>query len=83
MAGAISTEPREIGPIVAPIAIMCPCFAKLARMRCSFVASSDTYYPCHAVFCSLKPSSLTVSSRIKNFCTLPVTVMGKLSTNLM
>lgn len=36
-----------------------------------------------AVFCSLSPSSLTVSSRIKNFCTLPVTVIGNASTNLM
>jgi hypothetical protein len=27
--------------------------------------------------------SLTSSSRIKNFCTLPVTVMGKASTNLI
>jgi hypothetical protein len=31
--------------MLAPIAVMCPCFAKLARMRCSFVASSDTYCP--------------------------------------
>ena len=37
----------------------------------------------HAVFCSLRPSSLTISSRMRNFCTLPVTVMGNASTNLM
>ena len=28
-----------------------------------------------------KPSAFTLSSRIRNFCTLPVTVMGKASTN--
>jgi hypothetical protein len=37
----------------------------------------------YAVFCSLKPSSLIVSSRMMNFCTLPVTVIGNASTNLM
>jgi hypothetical protein len=36
-----------------------------------------------AVFCSLKPNSLTIASRMMNFCTLPVTVIGKASTNLM
>ena len=36
-----------------------------------------------AVFCSLSPSSLIISSRMMNFCTLPVTVIGKASTNLM
>jgi hypothetical protein len=35
----------------------------------------------YAVFCSLRPSSLIVCSRIMNFCTLPVTVIGKASTN--
>ena len=34
----------------------------------------------YAVFCSLKPSSRTVSARIINFWTLPVTVFGKAST---
>jgi len=30
---AISTEPGEIGPMIAPTAVICPCFAKLERMR--------------------------------------------------
>lgn len=30
----------------------------------------------YAVFCVTNPSSLTIASRIKNFCGLPVTVIG-------
>ena len=36
-----------------------------------------------AVFCSTRPSSSVICSRMMNFCTLPVTVIGKASTNLM
>jgi hypothetical protein len=36
-----------------------------------------------AVFCSARPSSSIICSRMMNFCTLPVTVIGKASTNLM
>lgn len=32
--------------------------------------------PVHAVFCVTNPSSSTIASRIKNFCGLPVTVIG-------
>ena len=35
---------------------------------------------CHAVLCSLKCRSPIISSRIANFCTLPVTVNGISST---
>ena len=34
----------------------------------------------HAVFCSASPRSAVVSARSTNFCTLPVTVVGKAST---
>ena len=37
----------------------------------------------YAVFASLSPSSRIISSRIRNFCTLPVTVIGKASTKRM
>ena len=37
----------------------------------------------HAVFSWVSPSSRIISSRIRNFWILPVTVMGKPSTNLM
>lgn len=30
----------------------------------------------HAVFCVTSPSSSTIASRIRNFCGLPVTVIG-------
>ena len=36
-----------------------------------------------AVFCSARQSSSIICSRMMNFCTLPVTVIGKASTNLM
>ena len=36
-----------------------------------------------AVFSSASPSSDAVSARSMNFCTLPVTVVGKLSTKRM
>jgi len=45
--------------------------------RCS--AGSDG---AHAVFCTLRPSSAMVSSRMMNFWILPVTVIGNASTNL-
>src|SRR5215471_7466253 len=35
------------------------------------------------VTCSTSPNSLIIASRIANFCTFPVTVMGKSSTNRM
>ena len=37
----------------------------------------------YAVLSSASPSSAAVSSRITNFCTLPVTVIGKPSTKRM
>ncbi len=37
----------------------------------------------HAVSAWARPSSSTIASRIWNFCTLPVTVIGKSSTNRM
>ena len=39
--------------------------------------------PSHAVFTMVSPSSSIIASRITNFCTLPVTVMGKPSTKRM
>ncbi len=43
---------------------------------------SDFAIP-QAVLFTVSPSSRIISSRIKNFCTLPVTVIGKASTKRM
>jgi tripartite-type tricarboxylate transporter receptor subunit TctC len=44
--------------------------------------SAGNNAPPHAVFCTFRPSSAIVSSRMMNFWILPVTVIGNASTNL-
>src|SRR6185503_11875914 len=54
-----------------------------AAALCTRPVTTSSGVAPQAVFCSARPSSATICSRIMNFCTLPVTVIGKASTNLM
>ena len=52
----------------------------VALMRTHGLSEGRTVYAILMAAAFSRPSSVTLSSRIKNFWTLPVTVMGKAST---
>ena len=57
-----------------------PCVLSVALMRTLGLWDGRTVYAILMAAAFSRPSSVTLSSRITNFWTLPVTVMGKAST---
>ena len=81
-AGRVGSELTKRGQKIRPAEIQ-PSRAHEAPSSLAGKSIFKAQVEVHAVFCSWRPSSLIIASRMMNFCTFPVTVIGNASTNLM